>query len=216
LPYCVTLRSSASAPPRGIGGSEVLVLAEGSLDAYYSLLPDTEKLGDVEDLKRAALDFHSVITDILCATATLPLSFPTLLPEVEDLRHSLRERHAEFVRQLEAMGDAVQMEIRFSHAPSQDVQASGTDYLRQKAARARQFHAADELCRRELDSLVREWRSRESGEDVKLVARVGRGAVEDFRRRAAEIALPPGVNGRVSGPWPAMEFVELAEPCPRL
>jgi len=192
------------------------MVGEGRLTAYYSLLPESAQFANAEDLKHAALDFHSVIADILCATATLPLSFPTLLPDLEDLRRSLRNRHAEFVQQLGAMGDAVQMEIRLSQAQPRETQASGTDYLRQKAARAERFQAAAESCRRELDSLAREWRSKDLGEAWKLVARVGRASVEAFRERARGIALPSGINGRVSGPWPAMEFAELAEPCLKL
>jgi len=213
LVYCATLQPPIPGIPLGMGGAEVLPLGEGQLAAYYSEVQDTSSLASAEKVKQAALDFHTVITGILSATATLPLRFPTLLSDVEELRQAVRDRHDEFVRQLRAMGDAVQMEIHLTYSAAADEQVSGTEYLRQKSEREQKLRTATDLCRVASASVVLEWRSKEARQGIKLLARVRRSEIQEFRERTAKIALPSGTNGRVSGPWCAVDFVELAEAC---
>jgi hypothetical protein len=105
----------------------------------------------------------------------------------------------------------VQMEMRItgseeSKPPSQP--ASGREYLLARQARAAGLAAAAERFREATRPWVEEWRQEQMREGMRCYALVPRKALSDFLQAAQ--ALSDSVAGmRVSGPWPATEFLGM-------
>lgn len=209
LAYCTLL---AASPVRlaeaGVRGSALQPLDLAELRLVYSDL-DVEPEWTRDD----ALQFHGVLRSVLEQADVLPFRFPTLLPDDEALRNYLREAAAELLTALRHIAGAVQMEVRIATnppvAPRKGAAPSGAEYLRARGAELKTLEAAAEQARAALQDVAREWRQRETPGRLRLFALVGREHVAELQHRATSLEMPEGVAVRVSGPWPATEFVEF-------
>jgi hypothetical protein len=207
LPYCVFLPGSVEVPETGINGTSVRQLRSGDLTATCSDLQPSVVAGD--RLQRAALDFHDVVHAIFTHKSVIPFRFPTWLSEVE-LRAHLEEKSEQYQNFLYEHADKVQMEVRLWPFEGTQVHASsGTEYMQRLTFRFTQLHGdALGVQHRVGNSVpVREWRVNRSRDMVRLFALVGRADVTQFREAVTAAIRPGNTRLRVSGPWPATEFL---------
>ncbi|HEY7353665.1 MAG TPA: GvpL/GvpF family gas vesicle protein, partial [Terriglobales bacterium] len=141
-------------------------------------------------------------------TAIVPFRFPTIFETEKQVEEHMQQRSSEYVGLLDRFADSVQMEIRISSdAPSRPAQ-SGTEYLN---VRKRSIQEAERLAadmRQKLEPLSNEWRQRVARNELRAFVLIPRNKTEQFEKTAVAIAVPEGLNARVSGPWPVGEFIE--------
>lgn len=204
LPYCIFLQDSeVSVPARGVQGSVVHVLAKGELSANYSELQQTQFTA--VDLQQAALEFHQVVHAIFEEQAVIPFRFPTWL-SAEALGEHLDEQAEPYSRFLSQHASDVQMEIRISGGASPSGAASGTEYLRARSGRAQSLRTAAEALKARVADIVSDWRERPLPDGLRLFALLDRKSVGEFRERLGK-AEDLTLVCRVTGPWPATEFL---------
>ena len=209
VPYCIFLLDEVEVPSTGIQGSPVLLLTEGELSVMYSEIAEPQQLtGD--RLQGAALDFHRTVHAIFAHRAVIPFRFPTLLSETE-LREHLRSQAVPYQNFLRDHANEVQMEVRlwpFNSAPLKRG-TTGTEYLEGRiAGEARMLPLGDTL-----GGLpgVREVRRIPSRDLTRFFALVDRKHLEEFRTKAQERFPAGNIRMRVTGPWPATEFLPRSE-----
>ena len=79
---------------------------------YWSEIANPEEcLGSAESLKKAALQFHQVLREILATATPIPFRFPTLLESEDGIEKQLAEGQELYRAALERIGDAVQYEV---------------------------------------------------------------------------------------------------------
>ena len=204
LPYCVVLGDTAGhLPATGILNSKLNEFAEAGLTAVYSQI---EKFDiSVTNFQQAALEFHNVVHAMFAHTAVVPFRFPTWLSEAELQRH-LRSESARYQRFLNQHANHVQMEarIRLEQSSQGAASSSGTEHLRTRAAQIRKLRDMAEHTKQAVAAEAIEWRERETPDGLRLYALVDRGKLASFREKLSQ--ADSGV--RVSGPWPATEFLE--------
>ena len=141
--------------------------------------------------------------------AVLPVRFATTFDDVEELRFVLRARQQTVRRALAAVRGRVQMTTRFASGrpakpESRRPTASGTDYLRARAAAA----TVPEV--EPLRAAVRRWVRDERVENRAGVASVyhlvPRGSVPAYRRALAAAADAAGRRVLITGPFPPYAF----------
>ena len=160
--------------------------------------------------REAALAFHRVLQEIFRQTAILPFRFPTLLSDETELTGHLNQNAAKYHEALGRLRDVVQMEIRLMmESPGQSTpdKQTGTEYL--KARQAKQV-ALEELAGRFQEtgrSWIHGWRQQVSAHHIRCYVLVNRSAIAEFESALVSVEVPAGVSARISGPWPATEFV---------
>lgn len=209
VPYCIFLADEVEVPPTGIQGSLVSLLTEDDLSVTYSEIAGPQQLSG-DRLQGAALDFHNTVHAIFADRAVIPFRFPTLLSERE-LREHLRSQAVPYRNFLNEHANEVQMEVRlwpFSSArPKRST--SGTEYMLGLLA--------DKAHILSLSAIpgglpgVREWRSIPGRDLVRLFALVDRKHLEEFRTKVKERFPAGDTRMRVTGPWPATEFLPGSE-----
>ena len=202
LPYCVVLANlKVKKPQVGVDGERVEALKLESLCALYSDFDDSALAPDT--LRQSALEFHRVIASVFRQMALVPFRFPNLLKTREELESHLRANLQKYQAFLERTRDAVQMEIvlpNTSPAPvSVESKTSGAEYLREKQQRSRPHAEPSSALLEKIKELVLATKTT----DMRLYLLVPRDQIE---------ALRGHLNGfqeiRISGPWPAAEFLE--------
>jgi len=89
---------------------------------YWSEIADAEAcLGSAESLKKAALQFHQVLREILISATPIPFRFPTLLESEEAIEEQLAEGQELYRDTLERIGNAVQYEVVGSWAENEQL-----------------------------------------------------------------------------------------------
>lgn len=186
----------------------MLQLEEAGLTVAYSQL-DSQSVGG-ERLQQSALEFHRVVHAIFARQAVVPFRFPSSVDECE-LREHLRAHSGKYLKFLREHANDVQMEVRITFAAndSSTPAASGTEHMRQRLARSTQLRAAADAIRQHSPETI-EWLDRETASGVHLFALVPRGSVFPFRDRLARFDSAREIQIRVSGPWPATEFLEAS------
>ena len=95
-------------------------------------------MGEAESLKKAALQFHQVLREILAVTTPIPFRFPTLLESDEVLEQHLAAEQELYRDALERMADAVQYEIVGTWTTEEQADlatpVSGREYLQRRQA----------------------------------------------------------------------------------
>ena len=201
LPYCAILATLKIAKPSvGVNSERVEALKVGALRVFYSDFDDVALAPEV--FRQSALEFHRVIATIFRQTAVVPFRFPNFLKNREELEAHLGANSQKYQSFLEKTRDAVQMEV----APSSPTPAavsvpeqSGTEYLREKQQRSRVVTELSELVLGKCKELVLESRTGDS----RVYLLVARGRIDDLRDRLKDLR-----DIRISGPWPAAEFLE--------
>jgi hypothetical protein len=80
--------------------------------------------------------------------------------------------------------------------------------------RAAENHAA--MVRNAIQQVSREIRVREVKSGMRIFALLQRGTETRFRDMVEAVPLPEAVSRRVSGPWPASEFLSDAVKMPQI
>jgi hypothetical protein len=206
LIYCVTERSAAnSLVHAGVGDMLVETVEHNGLRCFVS----ESKSVDGKDVRDEALVFHRVLQDIFQKAAIIPFRFPTILSDRSEVIAHLTEHSKEYTSALSRLRDLVQMELRIQLKESNtepSVKPSGTEYLRHiQARRAKLEMAAREF--RQLLGRIKEWRQRDSTHGIRCFALIDRTAVIDFQREIGNIPIRSELTVRLSGPWPATQFL---------
>ena len=201
LPYCVIVAAlKIEKPSVGVDGKRVESLDLETLRLYYSEFADSA-LG-TDTFRLSALEFHRVIATVFRQTAVVPFRFPNVLKTREELESHLRTNLKKYQSFLEKTRDAVQMEVAPSTAgpsPGSETGGSGTEYLRQKQQRSRAFTDLFNLVMNKAGELILNSKTGDS----RLYLLVPRNGTDDLRKRLSELQ-----EIRISGPWPASEFLE--------
>ena len=213
LLYCVAEAArSRGRVPRGVRGSPVLRREHGSLAVFCSEAPSADLWTGVP-VREGALAFHQVLEAVFGSTAIIPFRFPTVVAGARQLREHLDARASLYAMRLERFRTSVQLEalvIYSGEVSRSGGMTSGAEYLRERQeTMAAARHAAEKL-QAAVAPLASEWRTRIVGKGIRSFAVVERQLVTEFKERARNLLLPPGVTVRVSGPWPATEFLDLS------
>ncbi len=209
LPYCIILTEAQAAPPAsGVRGSSIETLIHGGLRCFYSRLDDFS-LASAPDLKHEALRFDAIIRELLAQTAVIPFRFPTLLACANELKKFVLANATRYAAALKRLCDVVQMELRIEHAGLAPTAGdSGTAYLAVRAAAARAVSGQADQARASASELIREWRTRNVARGLRCYALVPRNQVAEFQTRMRSLSTREDVTIVVSGPWPAVEFLD--------
>lgn len=210
LAYCIIdANAGIEIPHAGIAGSEIQVVEHAGLQCLISQLDSTQAAG--LSGREVALAFHRVLQAVFRQAAIIPFRFPTTVEDQPELFGFLDEHAGECRESLVRLRDMVQMEILVTWRVRDRVispgQQTGSEYLRQKVERHGRLMAVAESVRSELNTIKADWRERGSADGVRLFALVARSAVGQFEAQLAGLKIDPELVARVSGPWPATEFL---------
>ncbi len=213
LLYCLTEAIAPITIPRaGVGEQEVTEVVRSELRCLTSLI--TGMTGPQISARDSALAFHRVLQDVFDQTAIIPFRFPTTMIDNVALLNYLDEHAADHQETLQRLRNMVQMEIRLSWR-GEELQGrkadgekqTGTEYLRTRQARERELRLVATKLHDSVKSSVARWRERSSSQGVRFFALVPTSSIDDFRRAAGAMAVPAALQARISGPWPATEFL---------
>lgn len=216
LLYCVTLSKEAVSIASGVCVCESPVLSReaAGLRAYWSEIASPEAcLGEPEALKKASLQFHRVLREILAATTPIPFRFPTLLESEAVLALRLASEHEFYHAALARIGEAVQYEIVASWAADEQVDlatpVSGREYRKRRQQAVARIAAVESKLKSVTADSVREWRARQERKTHRWFALVPRDSRDRFVASLRTAGPSEGVRLRLNGPWPPSEFVAL-------
>jgi hypothetical protein len=205
LPYCVFLPGPVDLPKHGVSNDAVQLLEAAGLAAIYSELDPQTVAGD--RFQRAALDFHDVVHGVFAERAVIPFRFPIWL-SADELRDHLVKESAKYVDFLRNHAHDVQMEVRlWPFDVAQKQAGSGIEHMTRLMEREMRLRSAAETLQHAVTEGVREWRVHPSRDLTRLFALVQRNAIARFRQAMSDAIRPGNTRFRISGPWPAMEFM---------
>ncbi|HUK46508.1 MAG TPA: GvpL/GvpF family gas vesicle protein [Terriglobales bacterium] len=209
LLYCVARRekSPVGNAIRGVAGSLVRREEYGPLSVFVSCESDSAKWLK-QEIRTSALEFHGVLKQLFEHFVVIPFRFPTIFVDDEELAKHLEPRSGEYSEQLERFSDFVQMELRVISTVPRTSSGSGTDYLNQ---RQNAMHSLEQFAgelKNRLAAYSKEWRQRATKQGLRAFALVARNAISDFENAVRNLQIPADLKVRVSGPWPASEFID--------
>ena len=212
LLYGITNPEANLLPGPGVCGSVVQSREAFGLRIYCSEVADPEGcLGTPESLKKAALQFHEVLRNILATATPIPFPFPTLLESVDKLEEYLASQQEHCRAALAALGNAVQYELVASWAADEQADLatpiSGREYLKRRQETAGRTASVDNKLKAVTAGMVRDWRARQERRNHRWFALVARDERDRFIAALKSAAPSQGVRLRLSGPWPPSEFV---------
>ncbi len=212
LAYCIVKQEAAVTLPRsGVQQTKIQSVSESGLVALTSEYHPQE---GADVAKASALAFNEILQELLQRTTIIPFRFPTIVDSESELSAFLREHSEEYRKALDRLWDAVQMEInlRLGDPPSEsNTERSGTEYLTKRHMRRRRLVEIASLFRERSASHSREWRQREGGNSIRCFALVPRTETTEFLGKMKGFQLPPDIYARITGPWPATEFLKEKE-----
>lgn len=208
LLYCIASRTTQPGDlPKGTAGISVDCIQTDELVAFISSAPDPA-VWLKSPLHTAAIEFHRVCDQIFKSGAIIPFRFPTIFESEEKLQEHVSQRSEQYTSLLIQFRNVVQMELHMSgenlHVPSQ----SGTEYLKQRQNSLYAIEQFSNEVRGKVSAAIKDWRERRSKEGIRGFALVERDRIEVFQNALRTIPVPNGFTVRVSGPWPAIEFME--------
>jgi hypothetical protein len=211
LAYCIVdPNARVDIPQTGVAGCATESIQHAGLQCLLSRLDPDHAAG--LSGRDAALSFHRVLQEIFQQTAIIPFRFPTTIQEEPELLRFLDEHAEDYRESLTRLRDLVQMEIRIAWTiTDHDIAGhptSGTDYLRQKHQRQAQLTTVAESLRSAVKLSITDWRERGSADGRQLFALIPRSAMNQFQGQLAGMKIDPDIVVRVSGPWPATEFIQ--------
>lgn len=204
LAYCIAEAGSIEIPPCGVQGKTIQTVSESGLIGFVS---EYNQVGDSEQIRSTALEFNRVLQDLLRQAAIVPFRFPTMVEDESEMRGFLRDHADKYLENLRRLRDAVQMEVNLTADESPKAKSSGTDYLRARQARHQKFAATAEAIRQALSAWTKDWREHESSGGTRCYVLISRDAVKTVLQRLQGMKIPDDLRARVTGPWPATEFL---------
>jgi hypothetical protein len=219
LVYCLIEAQDIEVPAFGLGDLPVESVGESGLRCFFAPAITADQVLGLP-AKQAALAFHHVVQTIFHQVAVIPFRFPTILQSEAELRSYLSNQEQVYHEALNRLCRMVQMDVQLSHSlgeaansaeTSSARKSSGAEYLRSRQSLQNELAKGAAAFRDLGDGLVRDWRERPSAQNLRCFALIERDLVNDFKRKAATVQLVSNVQARVSGPWPASEFVLINE-----
>ncbi|HET9839348.1 MAG TPA: GvpL/GvpF family gas vesicle protein [Candidatus Angelobacter sp.] len=207
LAYCAFLhRPEISLPETGVRSAAVQVMAERELRLLWS---EVEWPFNPAQLQKNSVEFHGVVQHVLKQAAVVPFRLLSVFSNHGELAAFAAENATAFIADLERLKDFVQMESVVYPAPGRAASqiSSGAVYLRERAAMLRliEHHVAE--LRERLRPLARDLHVRETKSGTRLFVLAERGRESHFRELVEQTPLPHALSRRISGPWPAAEFL---------
>ena len=197
-------------PAIGVNAQPVQLMSSGGLGLLWS---EVEWPFVPDQMQRNALEFHEVVRHVFNQTAVIPFRLLSVFEDQQALRAFVAENEGRFLDDLGRLKSFVQMECVVYPAPRQaqgQAQAgssSGKDYLEKKAVAMRSSEGFAQAVRDAVAHLGHEVRVREGKNGTRIFVLVERGRESDFRQAVSVLPLPEHLSRRVSGPWPAAEFL---------
>jgi hypothetical protein len=212
LLYCVTQPDPAVDVVSGVGDAAVSSREVMDFRVYWSDIADPEvALGEAESLKKAALQFHQVLREILAVTTPVPFRFPTLLESSGAFEEQLAAEQQLYREALRRVNNAMQYEIVATWTEEQEADlatpVSGREYLKRRQEALGRVAALDSKLKTVVADSVRDWRARQERKTHRWFALVPRENRERFIASLRTAGGSQGVRLRLSGPWPPSEFV---------
>jgi hypothetical protein len=197
----------------------VQVVVSGSLRLLWS---EVEWPFDPERMQQNAVEFHGVVHHIFKQTAVVPFRLLSVFEDEAAMAAFATENQEQFLEDLERLKHFVQMEFVVYPVPAQVRQGPGSDtssgkaYLEQKAGLRRAIEGHVGAVREALDGLSQQVVVREAKSGHRIFVLVERGGEETFREKVKGIGVPEGLSRRISGPWPAAEFLSERVKAPQI
>ena len=216
LVYCgFRHQPEISLPTHGVGSTALRVMEEGDLRLLWS---EVEWPFQQEQMQKSAIEYHEVVHHVFRQAAVIPFRLLSVFDDEGALAAFTAEHAAAFVEDLERLTDCVQMECVIYPAPArtQAASGSGADYLREKAALLRSSEGVVNSVKDAATQVGRDFRVRENKNGTRIFVLVERGREQDFRQAVTALALPDHLSRRVSGPWPAAEFLSERVRAPQI
>ncbi len=212
LLYCVTDSNPEVKVASGVCESSVQSRELLGVRLYWSNLDDPEScLGEAESLKKAALQFHQVLREVLTVTTPIPFRFPTLLEREEVFEEHLSSEQELYREALARVGNALQYEIVGTWTDEQEADfshpVSGREYLQRRQQASGRVDAVESKLKSVTADSVREWRGRQERKTHRWFALVARENRDKFLAALRTAGGSQGIRLRLSGPWPPSEFV---------
>lgn len=220
LAYCGFRHQARIALPAiGVNAQAVQLMASGELGLLWS---EVEWPFAPEQMQRSAVEFHKVVRHVFNQTAVIPFRLLSVFEDQKALAAFAAENQERFLDDLERLKGFVQMECVVYPAPSQRqgqaqaVSTSGRAYLEKKAVAMRSSEGFAQAVRDAVANLGREVRVREGKNGTRIFVLVERGRESDFRQAVGVLPLPEHLSRRISGPWPAAEFLSDQVKAPQI
>jgi Gas vesicle synthesis protein GvpL/GvpF len=213
LLYCITQPNEGVNIASGVCDCPVQSLESAGLRVYWSEIPNPEVcLAGAESLKKAALQFHQVLREILAVRTPIPFCFPTVLESAGTLDQYLAAEQKLYCAALARIGNAVQYEIVVSWVTDEQADLAtpvrGWQYAKRRQESTGRIAAVDSKLKSVTGDSVREWRERQERKIHRWFALVPRDRREQFIALLRSASPSEGVRLRLSGPWPPSEFIK--------
>ena len=220
LAYCGFRQGpQVTLPAVGVNAQPVQLMSIGDLGLLWS---EVEWPFAPEQMQRSAVEFHEVVRHVFNQAAVIPFRLLSVFDDQKALEAFAAENQERFLDDLERLKGFVQMECVVYPAPShrqgqaQAVSTSGRAYLEKKAVAMRSSEGFAQAVRDAVAHLGREVRVREGKNGTRIFVLVERGRESDFRQAVSVLPLPEHLSRRISGPWPAAEFLSDQVKAPQI
>jgi len=215
LAYCGFLEGPRlSLPVTGVNGVFLDLMNAGELRLLWSgvdwpLSPSA--------MQRNAVEFHEVVTHMFRQGAVVPFRLLSMFDDLQSLSAFMAQHRADFVADLERLRNFVQMECVIFFPPQRKADAtSGKAYLQEKAEMLRAVESYIAGIRAAVAGISADVRTREVKLGTRVFVQVERGKEQQFRELVQAVPVPKRLLRRISGPWPAAEFLSAQVKTPKL
>jgi hypothetical protein len=216
LAYCGFRHAPELALPAvGVNALPMQLASSGELGLLWS---EVEWPFEPTRMQKSAVEFHGVVHQVFNQAAVIPFRLLSVFEDHQAFTAFAAENQERFLEDLERLKNLVQMECVLYPAPSgPDVdRSSGKAYLEQKAVAMRSSEGFAQSMRDAVAHLSREVRVREAKNGTRIFVLVERGRENDFRQAVSAVAIPEHLSRRMSGPWPAAEFLSEQVKMPQI
>jgi len=214
LVYCGFRHAPELALPAvGVNAAPVQVASFDNLNLLWS---EVEWPFDPERMQKSAVEFHEVVHQVFKQTAVIPFRLLSVFDDEQAFTTFAAENRQRFLQDLSRLKDFVQMECVIYPRPSEIDRSSGKAYLQQKAVALRSSEGVAQATQDALAPLSREVRVREGKNGTRIFVLVERGRENDFRQAVTAVPIPSHLSRRMSGPWPAAEFLSEQVKMPQM
>ena len=216
LVYCGFRHAPELALPAvGVTAAPVQVTAMGDLRLLWS------EVGwpfDPQRMQKSAVEFHEVVRQVFRQTAVIPFRLLSVFEDQQVFKAFAAENCERFLQDLNRLKAFVQIECVIYPKPSETPvdRSSGKAYLEQKAVALRSSSGFVQATQDALAHMSREIRVRQSKNGTRIFVLVERGRENDFRQAATAVPIPSHLSRRISGPWPASEFLSEQVKMPQM
>ena len=213
LAYCITQAALPIVLSNfGVQEKKVETISEAGLSCFVSQYEPIASGGE-QLIRESALAFNRVIHEIFNHTAVIPFRFPTLLESKAQILTFLRDHSTEYQKALSRLKDSIQMEMQISLREQENSansgKESGSQYLKKRQVKHHKLEAAAQALRQSTVQHIQEWRQREAATGMRCYALITRAAKDRFLEQVQTATVPQDLMVRVTGPWPATEFLKL-------